>query len=457
MKFNIKTDSRKVKHGDIFVAVKTALGDGHDYIEKAIENGATTVVATSGSYSVNTIITNDTRKYLNEHLIKEYSNVIDEMTIIGTTGTNGKTTTSSLIYQAINLIDKKCGLIGTVGYFLNKEKVCYLPNSSPDICDTYEMLIDAYNKGYRYFSLECSSHGLYEGRLAGIKFDYAIFTNLTRDHLDFHKTYENYVEAKKILFQNLKPNGKAIVNNDDTYYSNFIVEHKTSTFGINNADFKIKILDMDLLKTDFKINDFQYRVSFFALHNIYNITPTIIILKDLGCSYDEIKEVLLKLELPSGRNENIKYNTNNIYIDYAHTPDGVEKAVSSVQKLTRGDTYTVFCCRGNRDIGRRSGMMKAACKYSTLAIVTNDHILSEDPLNVINDMIKDLEYENYEIILNRKEAIYRGIDLLKKDDSLLILGHGHEAVLIDETGKKVPFIETEIVNNYINSKKETLS
>ena len=156
--------------------------------------------------------------------------------------------------------------------------------------------------------------------------------------------------------------------------------------------------------------------------------------------------------MPTGRLERIKYNTNNIYIDYAHTPDGLEKAVDTIKKVTKGNVYTVFCCRGNRDIGRRKGMMEAACKLSNLAIVTNDHVFEEDPMNVIKDMIENLEYQNYKIIPDRKEAILYGVDLLKENDSLLILGHGHEEVLINEKHEKIKFIEKDIIEEYIKQK-----
>ncbi len=451
MKFNIKTDSRKVKKGDIFVALKTALGDGHDYIEKAISNGASLIVANHGEYSVETIIVDDTRKYLNDYLVDNYKIYLDELVIFGVTGTNGKTTTTHLIYEALNYIGLDCALIGTIGYFLKEGKVCYLPNSSPDICDTYELILDAYNKGHKYISLECSSHGLFENRLFGIKFDYAIFTNLTRDHLDFHGNYDNYVEAKKILFKNLKENGKALINSDDSYYKRFMLDNNNITFG-KKGDLLISDLNLSLDKSEFKLNDEVYSTGLIAEYNIYNLVPAIYILKDLGYKYNEIKQVIKKLSAPYGRVDRIKYGTNNIYIDYAHTPDGLEKVVSSVRDLTEGNTYTVFCCRGNRDIGRRSGMMQAAVDNSTLAIVTNDHIFSEDPMNVIKDMLVGLDGDNYEIITNRKEAIYRGIDLLKENDSLLILGHGHEEVLINEKHEKEPFIEKDIVNDYIKSK-----
>ena len=456
MNFNIKTDSRKIKKGDIFVALKTAEGDGHDYILKAIENGASKIVATHGKYDVETIIVEDTRKYLEEYLIKNYKKYLDEMTIIGFTGTNGKSTSVSLIYQALNLLEIPTASIGTIGYFTKEGKKCYLANTSPDICDTYELIINAYNEGHKVVALEASSQGLFDRRLEGIEYDYAIFSNLTRDHLDIHKTFENYALAKQLMFKRVKKEGKAIVNIDDTNSHYFLLDNNNITFGFNKSDYQITDFKMNIEGSTFtyKHNDKSVNIHTKLLgeYNALNLLPIIIILEDMKVKQNKIVEIISKLDPPKGRIERIKYKTNNIYIDYAHTPDGLEKVVSTIKRVTKGNTYVVFCCRANRDVGRRKGMMQAATDLAKYAIVTNDHIFKEDPLNVIKDMLEGLTNKNYEIILDRKKAIYRGIDLLEDNDSLLILGHGHEEVLINEKHEKVPFIEKDIILDYIKQK-----
>lgn len=212
----IKTNSRKVKPGDTFVALRGISSDGHSYIDKAIEAGATKIIAEEGNYSVETVIVKDTRIYLEELLYKTYKDMLDDMTIIGLTGTNGKTTSCFLIYEALNALKTKCAYIGTIGFYL-EDKVCDLPNTSPDICDLYEMFIESYNNGYKHIVMEVSSQGLSYGRLNKIPFDIALFTNLTQDHLDYHKTMENYALAKTKLFHQLKENGVSIVNIDDSY------------------------------------------------------------------------------------------------------------------------------------------------------------------------------------------------------------------------------------------------
>ena len=200
---NIKSDSRKVKKGDIFVALRGISSDGHNYIDKAIKAGASKLIVEEGNYNIPYEKVADTRKYLEKYLANNYKKYLDEMVIIGITGTNGKTTTAYLIYQALNKINKKCAYIGTIGYYLDK-KVCNLPNTSPDICEIYDMIINAYDNNYKYIVMEISSQGLSYNRFNGIEFNYALFTNLTEDHLDFHKTMNNYALAKKSCLHSVK-------------------------------------------------------------------------------------------------------------------------------------------------------------------------------------------------------------------------------------------------------------
>ena len=185
---NIQSDSRKIKKGDTFIAVKCEVNDGHKYIESAIKNGANKIVVeTNGDYGVDTLVVDDTREYLNKYLTENYNKYLDEMTLVAYTGTNGKTTSAYLLYQALNKLGIKTAYIGTIGFYLDKKEES-LPNTSVDICDTYDLLMRAYDKGYKTVIMEASSHALFNGRLKTIKFNYAVFTNLTQDHLDFHKT-----------------------------------------------------------------------------------------------------------------------------------------------------------------------------------------------------------------------------------------------------------------------------
>ncbi len=452
---NIKSDSRKIKPGDTFIAIKCEVNDGHKYIEQAIQNGACKIIDEHGNYSVPTLIVEDTRNYLNKYLKENYNKYLEEMTIIGITGTNGKTTSAYLIYSALNKLGIKCAYIGTIGYYLDK-KIFNLPNTNPDVCDMYELIINAYDNGYKYVVLEASSHGLYSGRLEGLIFDYAIFTNLTRDHLDFHKTMENYALAKQQLFKKLKPNGIGITNIDDEY-SKFFKSKKILTYGINTSDYQILNYETNNQGTliNFKIKGVEFKInsSLLGEYNIYNLLCCIIILDNLNISLEDISKTVESLSFPPGRMDMIKYKTNSIIIDYAHTPDAMEKILETVKKTTNGKIYTVFGCTGDRDRKKRPIMMDIATKLSSKVIVTIDDPHNEDVNQIIGDMLKGVKRNNYEICLDRGKAISKGIELLKDKDILMILGKGHEEIIIYKD-EKIPFNDRKKVEEVLKEKEK---
>ena len=234
---NIKTDSRKVVPGDTFVAIPGNTVDGHDYINKAIENGATKIIAMHGSYQVETEIVEDTKTYLDEYLKENYANNFKDLKLIGVTGTNGKTTTCYLIYQILKLLGKKVCYIGTIGFYINSERR-ELANTTPDILELYNLLLEAKNSNIKYVVMEVSSHALDLKRIYGLEFDVCAFTNLTQDHLDYHKTMDNYLKAKLQILNYLKDNGKIIVNSDDVYGKYFKCS-KSLTLGSNKDDYQI--------------------------------------------------------------------------------------------------------------------------------------------------------------------------------------------------------------------------
>lgn len=459
---NIKSDSRKVKPGDIFVALKGISSNGSDYIKSAIANGASKlIVEEDGNYDIPYEVVDDSRKYLTDYLIKSYNHYLEDMTLIGITGTNGKTTSAFLIYEALNRLDHKCAYMGTIGFYLDK-KVMDLPNTSPDITDIYDMIVTAYESGYRNMVLEISSHGLAMGRCEGLMFDYAIFTNLTQDHLDYHKTMGNYALAKQKLFYKVKPNGKAIVNYDDKYKEYFLLDNNANiTYGFSGGEYQIVSYDMNHGGSRFlyKYHDENYTVvsPLLGKYNIYNVLTTVIVLSQLGISYDLIHDVIIHLKSPAGRMDMIKYGDSCIVIDYAHTPDAVEKIIKTMKEVTDGDIYTVFGCTGNRDRTKRSIMMNIVTSLSKFAIVTNDDPHDEDPKQIVEDMLDGLDKYNYEVCLNRKEAIIKGINLLKDKDTLLILGKGHEEVMIVKNNERIPFNDHKVVTSYLESITERIN
>ena len=455
---DIQSDSRKIKQGDTFIALRGISSDGHDYIYKAIENGATKIIAEEGNYPVETLIVPDTRKYLNEYLSSHYDSKLNEMNIIAITGTNGKTTTAKLIHDSLNILGSKTAYIGTIGFYIEK-KVCDLPNTTVDICDTYALLMEAYDKGCNNVVMEISSHAASMGRVETLNFDYAIFTNLTQDHLDYHKTMGNYALAKQKLFNRLKPNGKAIVNADDKYKEYFLLENNNNiTYGFDISDYQVTDYDMNQGGTKFtyKYGDKEEFIisNLLGKYNIYNVLVVASVLLEIGFSHEAVKNVILKLKSPSGRMDMIKHGNSSIIIDYAHTPDAVEKIIKTMKEVTKGNIYTVFGCTGDRDRTKRPIMMDIVTSLSKFAIVTNDDPHNEDPDQIVGDMLDGIDVSNYEVCLDRKKAIIKGIDLLKDGDSLLILGKGHEEVMIVKNNEKIPFNDRKVVIEYLDSIKE---
>lgn len=449
---NIKTDSRKVKQGDIFVALRGVSSDGHDYIEKAIQNGATKIVAESGSYKVETEIVPNTRDYLITYLKDHYAYLFDKMKIVGITGTNGKTTSAFLIYQALNMLGMKSAYMGTLGFHIT-EKIESLDNTTPDVLELYNMLITAAEQKCQFVVIEVSSQGLGYQRVEGFLFDYAIFTNLTQDHLDYHKTMENYALAKQKLFKKLKGSGKAIVNYDDEYKNYYLLDGNNNiTYGFDGGDYHITQFHMNNHETTFNYqyqgNTYNVVTPLIGKYNVYNLLVVIIVLNELGIKNKKINELFPKLKAPAGRMDTIEYGTNSIIIDYAHTPDAIAKIIRTMLEVTSGNLYVVFGCTGDRDRTKRPVMTQIVTSLANYAILTNDDPHNEDPHQIISDMTKDIGANNYEVIIDRKEAIIKGIKLLNNNDVLLILGKGHEEVMIIKD-QKLPFNDRKVVLEYL--------
>jgi len=441
---NIKIDSRKVKEGDTFIAIRGINNDGHKYVSDAINNGATTVIVEEGEYNINTIIVKDTKEYLKEYLENNYYDEIKKLKLIGMTGTNGKTTTCFLIFKALNKINKKCAYIGTLGFYLNDEKRI-LKNTTPNIYELYEMLLECINKNYEYVVMEVSSQGLSMGRVDTLIFDYVIFSNLTQDHLDYHGTMENYVLEKQKLF-NMTNNSYAIINSDDKYKDYFILNNKNITYGKTSNDYKISDIISSFKGSKFKLNNEEYFTKLIGEYNIYNVTIVIILLKLLNI--ENIYEIIKQLECPNGRMDIINYKNNMIVIDYAHTPDAVEKIITNVSKLSHNKIITLLGCGGNRDNKKRSIMGDIATKYSDYVIFTSDNPRYEKPKKILKDIVCKLDKKNYKIIVNREKAIKKSIQMLSKNDILLLLGKGHEDYQIIKD-KKIPFSDKEKVMKYL--------
>ena len=435
----IKVNSKEVVKGDIFIA----LGKGHNYIDEAINNGANKIICEYGDYKVDTLIVPNTHKYLCEYLKTNYYEKIKNLKLIGITGTNGKTTTSYLLYQALNNSNVKCAYIGTIGFYM-QDKICDLNNTTPDIYELYNMLLKCVNAGYMHVVMEVSSIALSLDRLSTLQFDIAVFTNLTTDHLDFHKDMKNYAIAKQKLFKMLKHNGMAFINNDSEYKKYFMLD-RYLTYGFNKSDYTINSYSLNMNGTTFKVNGNNYYMSLIGKHNIYNMCTVIAILDYLNINSD-----ISILHHPKGRMDLINYQNNLIIVDYAHTPDAVLNVINTVKEIEHNHIYTLIGCGGNRDKSKRSVMADIATKYSTKAIFTSDNPRHEKIDDILDDMVRNIKQNNYEIAQNRKDAITKGIQMLEKNDILLVLGKGHETYqIIGDV--KYPFDDKEIVFNIIRS------
>ncbi len=449
---NIKTDSRLVSKGDTFVAIKGHTVDGHDYINKAIDNGATKVVAEYGVYSVETLIVDDTEKYLNDYLVENYSDKFKNVKFIGITGTNGKTTTAYLTSGMLTELNISNAYIGTIGFYINGKLIKELPNTTPDILSLYNLIFEAMENNVKVIVMEVSSHSLSMGRINGIKFDVAGFTNLTEDHLDYHETMENYLEAKKLILNYIKEDGVMFSNIDNEYgecfkYKNF------KTLGFNESDYKILDYSYTNLNTKIKFSyenkNYDVITNLLNKFNIYNYITSLAFVNAIGVSVDDIISITNKIYAPSGRNEIISVNGGKAIIDYAHTPDAVEKIIESTLEKKSGKIITIVGCGGDRDSKKRPIMGKIATELSDYVILTNDNPRTENEVNIMNDIISGIEKDNYEIIYDRCEAIKKGLDMISTNDTLLILGKGHEDYqIIGHT--KYHLSDKEEVIKYLN-------
>lgn len=451
MKFAI--DSRKVKPGQIFVAIKGHTVDGHDYISDAINHGAIKIIAEKNvSSSVPVEIVESTEEYLKKELKKEYADTINKLKIIGITGTNGKTTTAYLTYQFLNKLGNKTAYLGTIGFKLPDEEIG-TENTTPDILSIYTLLLHAIEKECKTVVMEISSHALSYERIYGLHIDIAAFTNLTEDHLDYHKTMENYLNAKLKIIDYLPENGKLIVNTDDEYGQKFIDKFgKGITIGYNKTcNYFIKKADITPAETKitFVHDDKTYNVTtnLTSKFNVYNYITSLAIVHEMGYSYEEIINITKDIKAPKGRCETHKVNKGYAVIDYAHTPDAVLKVVSAYNELKKGRVITIVGCGGDRDPIKRPIMGEIATRLSDYTILTSDNPRTEDPQKIMDDILKGVSTNNYEVELDRKTAIKKGIEMLQPEDILLILGKGHEDYqIIGHT--KIHLDDAEEVENW---------
>ena len=460
---NIRYDNRKIEQGDAFVCVKGFKVDGHSFIGDAIKKGAKTLIVqedVSVQEDITIIKVRDTRKALAIMSSNYFGNPKDKLKIIGITGTNGKTTSAFIIKSILEKAGFMTGLIGTIANYIGNKKVDAV-RTTPESYELHELFKNMVDAGVEYCVMEVSSHSLELDRVYGVQFEEGIFTNLTRDHLDFHKTFENYYNAKFKLFER---SNHSIINLDDPYGANIVkdieergLKTKVSTFSIEKeSDFKAFEIKSHSNGSEFKVNlesVEEFYINIPGEYNIYNSLGCIICAHNLNIPMDKIKEGLSDVVIP-GRCELVAKEKNlpySIIIDYAHTPDGLENILSTVKAFTKNRIISVFGCGGDRDKVKRPQMGKIGCELSDIAIITSDNPRSEEPMDIINDIVKPLNYDNFVIEVNRKEAIRKAMNMALEGDVIVIAGKGHETyqILKDET---IHFDEREVVYDILEGK-----
>ena len=432
-----ETNSKFVKNGDIFVALKGHYYDGHDYINEAIKNGASLVICEKkldliAKYKK----VKSTHKYLTKVLSKENNKLTRNMKIIGITGTKGKTTTAMIVYDFLRKLNINAAYIGTLGVYF-KDKHIDLDNTTPDILTLNKIFKTLRDNNITHVVMEVSSHALNEERIKGLYFESAVFTNFSQDHLDYHKTMKEYFKAKLKILKHL--DGNIILNTDDI--SGKKISKKTKKYISVGKNGCFNITDYKLFQTN-SIVTFEYHYNYYTIsipfvgkHNIYNYMEAIALLTDLGFELTDIINLTNSLTSIRGRNELIKANNSYIVIDYAHSPASVEETLKTYNELKKGKIITIIGCGGNRDKSKRPIMGKISTEKSDYVIFTSDNPRDEDPKEIIKEMTNNLNSNNYEVIIDRKKAIKKGVKLLKKDDYLLILGKGHETYQIIKNQK----------------------
>ncbi|MBQ7718597.1 MAG: UDP-N-acetylmuramoyl-L-alanyl-D-glutamate--2,6-diaminopimelate ligase [Clostridia bacterium] len=454
---SIEYDSRRVKAGSLFVAIKGFQTDGHLYIDKAIENGASAILFEEGEAKQGGSFAKcaDTRIGLSIAAANFYENSASRLKIIGVTGTNGKTTTTTLIKNILELKGYKTGLIGTNQNMIGDE-VIKTERTTPESCDLHALFNEMEAKGVTHVVMEVSSHALVLNRTHGINFEVGVFTNLTQDHLDFHKTMEEYCKAKAILFSQSK---KGVINIDDKWGKSIIKNSgcPAITYGIDaEADLKaenVKMSEKGVIFDAVYNGEVQnIKLGIPGKFSVYNALSAIGACLQLGIGFEEIAKGLVLAKGVKGRAEIVPLPAGyTVLIDYAHTPDGLENIINTVQDFASGDVITVFGCGGDRDKTKRPKMGAIAGKLSDYVIVTSDNPRTEDPDAIIKDILEGMtEFTNYEVEPDRTKAIGRALKIAKDNDVIILAGKGHETyqILKDKT---IDFDERKILRELFES------
>ncbi|MBL7826359.1 MAG: UDP-N-acetylmuramoyl-L-alanyl-D-glutamate--2,6-diaminopimelate ligase [Saprospiraceae bacterium] len=455
-------DSRAVKAGDVFVAVRGVSSDGHSFIDKAIENGAVAVVLESipaSQLPIPMVKVADAAETLGKMAENFFDHPSYELILVGVTGTNGKTTTTTLLWQLFTELGFKCGLIGTVENRIG-DKITPSTHTTPDAIRLHGLMREMADAGCSHVFIEVSSHAIHQRRIAGLSFAGAVFTNLTHDHLDYHKTFAEYRDAKKLFFDLLPKTAFALTNADDKNGAVMVQNCKanTVTFGLKKAaDIKSKIIENSLDGLHLEIDGEQIHARLIGEFNAYNLTAAYAVARQLDIPKMEALTAISNLLGAEGRFEHLPHPKKPGCIgivDYAHTPDALEKVLETIAKLKKKNSrvITVTGAGGDRDKTKRPIMAQVCARMSDQLILTSDNPRTEDPAAILQDMEAGLSAEERSktiVIADREQAIKTAVKLAAQNDVILVAGKGHEKYQ-DIKGVKHPFDDKQVLFDMMN-------
>lgn len=450
-------DSRKVTEDSLYVAVKGTVADGHSFIASSIEKGAKTIVCEELPENLDQNITyikvKDSSKTLGQLASNFYGNPSEKLKLIGVTGTNGKTSVSTLLFDVFKNLGYNSALLSTVEIRVGDE-IIPATHTTPDVITINQILAKAVESGCEFAFMEVSSHGISQNRTEGLHFKIAGFTNLTHDHLDYHKTFDEYLKTKKRFFDELNDDAIAITNVDDKN-GNVMLQNtkaKKKSYALKTmADYHGRTLEVDFNGMLLNFNGKEFWTTLTGKFNVYNLLLVFGIASELGFQQEEILQAISILKRVSGRFETFKSDGGIFFIvDYAHTPDALENVLDSVNDIrTKNERLiTVFGCGGDRDHSKRPEMGNIATKKSTLAIITSDNPRTEDPAMIIKEIEAGVEPQNfskYTSIPDRREAIKMAIKFAEPKDIIVVAGKGHENYQ-EINGVKHHFDDKEVIN-----------
>lgn len=462
---SIQYDSRKVQKNSVFVAIQGFKTDGHKFIPDAINNGAVAIVVEDDKSvpdelirhsQIAKILVKNSRIALAELSKGFYKDPTSKLKLIGITGTNGKTTTSFILKNILQQAGNKTGLVGTIANYIGEKKIDS-KLTTPESNDLNQFFLEMIEEKCSHSVMEVSSHSLVLNRVYGLDFSVAIFSNITSDHLDFHNTFDEYLKAKKILFDNLSSKSYAIINCDDASATNLTknCNAKIISYGISvESDYQIKNINYNLSGTNFTISNkgcnYNIHTSLIGIFNAYNATAAFAAASSMGINEHKIVEGINSAPQVLGRFEVIGNGNKKVIVDYSHTADSLEKALQAVREIVNENyqVVTVFGCGGDRDKTKRPMMGKIASELSDKVIITSDNPRSENPFAIIEDINKGIVKNNYSVIENREEAIITAIKNSNKNAVILIAGKGHENYQ-EINGVRNHFSDQEIAGKYL--------